>query len=347
MSVSEPKLSTISQSASFQMQEKLDNLSKPIKGLGQLEALADQLAAIEGRIDLQTVKRTCLVFVADHGVVQEAVSATSQEISNVLADNVANGYACVNAVAKSNHCNVEVIDVGLFGDSHSPKMIDRKIQRGTHNILVKDAMSRQDAVKSIQVGYDIAQDAISKGNQMLLIGEVGLGNTTASSAIVATMLSLPVDVVVDKGSDISTKQFEHKKQIIKDVLTKRQPNKADPIDVLSKVGGFEIGAKIGVMLAAAENRIPLFLDGFISDAAALLAEAMYPGIAKHFIASHLSKEKGAAKALDYLGLKPLLNLGLAVGEGSGAVLALSLVDVMQSILTNENTLGDLKFEYEN
>lgn len=341
------KLHSISKEAQTKMQDKLDNLSKPIKGLGQLEYLADKLAGIEGTTDLKIAKRTCLVYVADHGIVTEAVSATSEPISNVLSENVAEGHACVNALAMRNNCDVKVIDVGLAGDYKTTKMANEKIQRGTKNMLTSDAMTREDAVKSIQIGYDTAKQAIADGNEMLLLGEVGLCDTSASSAIVATMLSLTVDEVVDKGSDISVKQFEHKKQVIKDILAARKPDQSDALGVLSKVGGFEIGATIGTMIAGAETGVPVVMDGFISDAAAVLAKAIYPEIADHLIASHLSGEKGAQRVLDYLGLKPLLQLGMAVGEGSGAVVALALIDDIQSVLVNMNTLQDLNFEYEN
>ncbi|GHP13279.1 nicotinate-nucleotide--dimethylbenzimidazole phosphoribosyltransferase [Lentilactobacillus fungorum] len=340
-------LHSISQTAQEQMQAKLDNLSKPIKGLGQLERLADKLAGIQGTTDLKTTKRTCLVYVADHGIVTEAVSATSEPISNVLSENVAEGHACVNALAMRNNCSVKVIDVGLAGDYQTTKMVNRKIQRGTHNMLTEDAMSREDALKAIQIGYETGQQAIKAGNDLILLGEVGLGNTTACSAIVATMLSLSVDEVADKGSDISTKQFEHKKQVIKDILAARQPDKTDPLGVLSQVGGFEIGATVGTIIAGAEAGVPVIMDGFISDAAAVLVEAFYPGITAHLIASHLSGEKGAQQVLNYLGLRPLLQLGMAVGEGSGAVVALALIDDIQSVLINMNTLQDLNFEYEN
>lgn len=341
------QLHAISKAAQAEMQDKLDNLSKPIKGLGQLERLADKLAGIQETTDLKIDKRICLVYCADHGIVSEAVSATSEPLSNVLSANVAEGHACVNALAMRNRCEVKVFDIGLAGGYQTTKMVNEKIQRGTKNMLTSDAMSRQDAVKSIQTGYDNAKQAIADGNQLLLLGEVGLGNTSASSAIVSTMLALPVDDVVDKGSDISVKQFEHKKQVIKDILTARRPDKADPLGVLSKVGGFEIGATVGTMIAGAEAGVPVIMDGFISDAAAVLAKAFYPDITGHLIASHLSGEKGAQRVLDYLDLKPLLQLGMAVGEGTGAVVALALVDDIQSVLINMNTLQDLNFEYEN
>ncbi len=341
------KFHSISKQAQVDMQAKLDNLSKPIKGLGQLEQLADQLAGIQNTTQLKTKQRTCLVFVADHGVVEEAVSATSQPISNVLSENVAAGHACINALAQRNHCQVKTIDVGLVGNYRSPNLMNQKIQRGTHNMLVEDAMTRDDALKAIQIGYDTAETTIADGCDLLLLGEVGLGNTTASAAIVATMLSLPVDKVVDKGSDISQEKFQHKTQIIKTALARRTPDKTDPVGVLSRVGGFEIGAIVGAMICGAQQGVPVILDGFISDAAALLATALYPELPHYLIASHLSKEQGAKRALQELGLTPLLSLGMAVGEGTGAVISLALIDDIQFVLEHENTLQDLHFEYEN
>ncbi|GHP13964.1 nicotinate-nucleotide--dimethylbenzimidazole phosphoribosyltransferase [Lentilactobacillus fungorum] len=334
-------LKPISEAAIEEMQTKLDHKCKPIGGLGKLEILADKLAGIEGTVDIQTGKRVCLVFAADHGVEREGVSATPRNVTALQAVNMMAGNTTVAAIAKANRCAVQVIDVGIDADVANSKVLNRKIRRGTTDMLQGPAMTRKEAEQSIQIGYDVASQAIDDGNQVLAIGELGIANTTASSAIIAVMLNEPVASVVGRGSNISDQRLQHKADVIEAAIAKWRPDAADPIDVLSKVGGFEIGGKVGAMICAAQNGVPLIMDGFISEAALTIAEGLYPGISQHLIASHASKERGTQLVMQRYGLDPLLELNMAVGEGSGAVLVLSLIDAVQSILKNMNTLEDL------
>ncbi|EHO50475.1 nicotinate-nucleotide--dimethylbenzimidazole phosphoribosyltransferase [Lentilactobacillus kisonensis] len=258
-------LKPISEVAIKEMQEKLDHKCKPISGLGKLEILADKIAGIEGTVDIKTNKRRCLVFAADHGVEREGVSATPRNVTYLQAVNMMAGHTTVAAIAKANHCSVQVVDIGIDADVNDPKVLNRKIRKGTTDILKGPAMTRGEAEKAIQIGYDVAQQAIDEGNQVLAIGELGIANTTISSAIIAVMLDEPVSDVVGRGSNISDRRMQHKVDVIEEAIAKWQPNAADPIDVLSKVGGFEIGGKVGAMICAAENGVPLIMDGFISE----------------------------------------------------------------------------------
>lgn len=334
-------LKPISEDAKIEMQNKLDHKCKPIGGLGKLEGLAVKLAGIEGTIDLKTQKRMCLVFAADHGVEREGVSATPRNVTALQARNMMAGHTTVAAMAIANRCAVQVVDIGIDADLNDPKVLDRKIRKGTTDILDGPAMTREEAEESIQIGHDVAQQAIDDGNQILAIGELGIANTTISSAIISVMLNEPVANVVGRGSNISDKRMLHKIDVIEEAISKWQPDATDPIDVLSKVGGFEIGGKVGAMICAAENGVPIIMDGFISEAALTIADGLYPGISQHIIASHASKERGTQLVMQRYELDPLLELNMAVGEGSGAVLVLSLIDAMQSVLKNMNTLEDL------
>ncbi|AEV95612.1 nicotinate-nucleotide--dimethylbenzimidazole phosphoribosyltransferase [Pediococcus claussenii] len=328
-----------------QMQDKLDRLAKPQRGLGNLERMVTKIASIQETLDIQVDRRTCLVFAADHGIEREQVSATPREVTSKQAINTINGHTTVAVLAHQNRCKVTVIDVGVDGLPASKKIINHKISDGTKDFLQENAMSRQEAVKAIKVGYEVAEKELREGAQLLLIGELGIGNTTTASTLMAAITGLPTELIVGAGSNISSKRFKHKIQVINEALRKRSFNQDDPVDLLAKVGGFEIGAMCGAILKAAEQGVPLIMDGFIANVAALLAQKINPNSVGYLIASHLSREPGAKQALNLLDCEPVLNLDLAVGEGSGAVLLLSMIDAMQAILQGMNTTDDLNFEF--
>lgn len=340
-----PEIASISTTDQQAMQQRLNHLCKPIHGLGKLERLAVKLAGIEHTQQLQTAHRCCLVFAADHGVVREGVSATPERVTAIQSVNTVNGHTTIASLAKQFNCDVEVTDVGVDAQLADPRIVNRKIRWGTDDMLGKPAMSRQEAARSITIGRERASAAIHRGNQLLLIGELGMANTTASSAILAAAYAIPVHEIVGYGSAISQKRYNHKEHIIQQVLDKQHPNPDDPLDLLSKVGGFEIGANTGAILEGAHQGVPVILDGFISIAALAIAQKFCPDIADHVIASHLSRERGMQVAIKHLGIKPVLDLDLAVGEGSGAALLLPLIDAIQSLLTNMNTLEDINTKF--
>ncbi|ANZ65170.1 nicotinate-nucleotide--dimethylbenzimidazole phosphoribosyltransferase [Secundilactobacillus paracollinoides] len=345
MQTMKPHLGGISQECRDAMQTKINGLAKPVGGLGKLEAMAVRIAGIEQTTNLRTKHRCCLVFAADHGVERAGVSATPRKVTWQQAINTLAGHTTVAALAKANNCDVKVIDVGVDYDLSGTGVIDKKIVMGTKNMVNEPAMTRDEAVQSICAGYNVAQQAIAAGNDLLLVGELGMGNTTPASAIISVILGVPAEEVVGRGSIISDKRLAHKTAVVNQAIRDWQPDATDAVDVLAKVGGFEIGAKVGAMICAAENKTPLILDGFISYSAAVLAERLIPGITDYLVASHFSREIGSQKALNWLGLTPLLDLNMAVGEGSGAVISLGLIDSMQSILENMNTLAELDIRY--
>ncbi|HBF74116.1 MAG TPA: nicotinate-nucleotide--dimethylbenzimidazole phosphoribosyltransferase [Lactobacillus sp.] len=341
-----PTLSPISEAKRHAMKVKLDGLAKPTGGLGRLETLMITLAGIQQTTKPRTAKRCVMVFAGDHGVERAGVSATPRKVTWEQSINTLEGHTTVASLAIANHCEVKVIDVGVDHDLSGTGVIDKKVNWGTKNLAEEPAMTRDEAIQCLQAGYDVALDTINEGNDLLLIGELGVGNTTPASAIISVLLGVPAADVVGRGSVISTERMAHKTKVVEKAIADWQPDPNDPVDVLSKVGGFEIGAKAGAILCAAEHGVPLILDGFLSYAGAVIAEKLDPGVKDHLIASHLSREFGSKCALDWLGLTPMLDLQMAVGEGSGAVLALSLIDAMQSVLTHMNTLADIDVRFK-
>jgi nicotinate-nucleotide--dimethylbenzimidazole phosphoribosyltransferase len=328
------------------MRQIVNGLAKPIASLGRLEELAIRLAGIEATTSLRLRQKTLLVFAADHGVTVEHVSATPKKVTIVQAGNMLAGHTAVAALAIAAHCQVQVIDIGIDSQRTFPKLINAKIAYGTQNIAQGPAMTREQALKSIKIGYATALAAINNGSEVLAVGELGVGNTTTASAVVAACLQCNAAEVVGRGSNISDAKLAHKISIVQQALTRNQPDSTDPIDILAKVGGFEFGGKVGAMLAAAEHHTPLILDGFISYAAALLAQKIAPTITDYLVPSHVSHEKGSQRALQQLGLEPYFDLQLCVGEGTGAVMLMPWLDELAAILTHMNTLADMAIVYK-
>lgn len=338
-------LMQLSASAAIMMQQKLDNLAKPVHGLGRLEALMVHLAKINHGVTTDFSNRKLLVFAADHGVATAGVSATPQEVTRIQADNMIAGTTTVAAMCRASNCPLTVVDVGLKTTPNNPTVINHVIQHGTHNLAIEPAMTVADAARSIEVGYQTAATTIHDDHtQLLLIGELGIGNTTAAAAIAACCLRADPDSVVGNGSNISATRHAHKLAIVRQAIA-RPFAKNDPLSILANVGGFEIGAMTGAILYAGQHGVPLIIDGFISYAALLLAEQIQPGIKDHVVTSHASHEIGTRTVLDALSLTPYFNLNLCVGEGTGAVLLLPWIDIMSSVLANVTTLKQSGFRF--
>ncbi|MBN2145334.1 MAG: nicotinate-nucleotide--dimethylbenzimidazole phosphoribosyltransferase [Candidatus Aureabacteria bacterium] len=319
-------------------QERLDKLTKPLGSLGQLEELAKQLVAITEKEKPVLHHKIIFTFIADHGVAEEGISAYPQIVTAQMAANFLNKGAAVNVLADHAGARLVAADLGVAVDlPPHPKLISKKIAYGTKNMMRETAMTRTEAIESIETGIEIFQQEFKKGIDIAGIGEMGIGNTTASSAITAVITKQAVEAITGRGTGINDKILERKIRIIKESLTRHLIDPTDPVDILSKVGGFEIGGMTGVMLAAASKKIPIMLDGFISGASALLAVLFEPNVRDYLIASHRSQEKGHAVILDHLGLRPLLDLNLRLGEGTGSALAMNLADASVKILTHMAT----------
>lgn len=312
--------------AQAQARERQQQLTKPAGSLGQLEALAIQIAGIT-RNPLPTTERKAIIVMAgDHGVTVEGVSAYPAAVTPQMVLNFARGGAAINALARQVGARVVVVDVGVAVDVVHPQVISRKVAPGTANMAVGPAMTREQAVAAIEVGLDIAQEEAARGLDLIATGEMGIGNTTAASAITAALTGVAVPLVSGRGTGIGDEQFAHKIQVIERALACNRPDPTDPLDVLAKVGGLEIAGLVGVVLGAAARRVPVVVDGFISGAAALVAVRLCPTVREYLIAGHVSAERGHRLILEQLGLSPLLDLDLRLGEGTGAALAMGLID---------------------
>jgi nicotinate-nucleotide--dimethylbenzimidazole phosphoribosyltransferase len=304
----------------------LDRLTKPVGSLGRLEELAASYIAITGELKPQVPRGVVFTFAADHGVTMEAVSAYPREVTPQMVLNFLRGGAGVNVLARHAGVDVRVVDIGVDYEFDAvPGLLHRKVMKGTRNLAVESAMTRNQAEQAVMVGVELATEAVGEGIGLIGTGEMGIGNTTPSSAITAAMTGRSVEDVTGHGTGIDESGRRHKVAVIERAIELHRPNSADPLDVLTKVGGLEIGGLVGLMLGAATARVPVVLDGFIAGAAALVAVGLQPWCREYLIASHRSVEHGHRVILDHLGLKPLLDLDLRLGEGTGACLGMDLV----------------------
>lgn len=320
-------------------QKRLDDLTKPQGSLGRLEELAKQVVGITGN-DVPSLKNKVIFTMAgDHGIAKEGVSAFPQEVTLQMVYNFIEGGAGINVLAKHVGARVVVVDMGVAEKLKikNEKLKIKKINFGTKNMAKGRAMTKQEAVRSIEAGIEAFEEELSNGIDLIGTGDMGIGNTTASSAIASVFTEHSVEDVTGRGTGINDDTLKNKIQVIKKAININKPDPRDPIDVLSKVGGFEIGGLVGVILAGASRRIPVVIDGFISGAAALIAYHLEPKVKDYLIAAHCSVEKGHKVILDYMGLKPVLDLELRLGEGTGAALGMSIVEAGIKILTEMAT----------
>jgi len=321
--------------------KKQDDLTKPQGSLGQLEFLSVQVAGIKRNPKPRIVHKVIFTLAGDHGVTKEGVSAYPSEVTPQMVYNFLRGGAAINVLARHVGARVVIADLGVASSlERHPDLRDKKVAMGTQNMAQGPAMSKEEAIRSIEAGMELVEEELSKGMDILGTGDMGIGNTTASSAITAALTGAEVAAVTGRGTGVDDKGWEKKVKVIQKALELNRPNPKDAIDVLSKVGGLEIGGITGVILAGARHQIPVVLDGFISGAAALIAAALSPHVKPYLIASHQSVEGGHKIILDHLGLKPLLNLGLRLGEGTGAALGISLVEASLKILDQMATFSE-------
>lgn len=314
-------------------QKKLDNKTKPPGSLGRLEEFARRMVAITGSMAPDTARKTVFTFAADHGVTDEGVSLYPREVTHQMVLNFLRGGAGVNVLARHSGAEVRVVDVGVdFEFEPHPGLIIRKIARGTRNFAVGPAMTREEAVAAMEAGIELALQAKAEGVAMLATGEMGIGNTTPSSAIIAVISGLSVADVTHRGTGINDAALGRKIHAIQRGLAVNKPDPSDPLDVLAKVGGLEIAAIAGLVLGGAASRLPVVLDGFISTAGALIASELNPHVREYLFAAHESVEIGHRHILERMKLEPILDLHLRLGEGTGAALAMGLIEAGVKIL---------------
>ncbi|WP_193363902.1 nicotinate-nucleotide--dimethylbenzimidazole phosphoribosyltransferase [Geobacillus vulcani] len=312
----------------------IDQLTKPPGSLGRLEEVAAELAGMTGELLPRVTPPGVLVFAADHGVTEEGVSAYPAEVTAQMVHNFANGGAAINAFSRQIGALLQVIDVGVAAPIADERIIQKKVRPGTNNFAKMEAMTTSEAEQALSVGYEQAASIIEQGARTLIVGEMGIGNTTAASALLAALTDEPLERIVGKGSGIREERLAHKRDVIRRALLLHRPDPAKPLEWLAKIGGLEIAAMAGAMLAAAERRIPILLDGFICTVAALVARQFAPNVAEYMIAGHRSQEPGHSIALRLLGKEPLLDLHMRLGEGSGATVAFPLL-VSATAMMNE------------
>ncbi|MEI7958103.1 MAG: nicotinate-nucleotide--dimethylbenzimidazole phosphoribosyltransferase [Verrucomicrobiota bacterium] len=322
---------------------RLEQLTMPHWALGRLMDLAEDLAGITRSMQPPVARKAVVVMAGDHGVAASGVSQYPQEVTVQMIHNFVNGGAGCNALARQVGSQVIVVDAGVAGDLsalvEAGKIVSKRVAPGTANMHTGPAMSREEAIRSIEAGIEVAF-SLADSIDVFATGEMGIGNTTPSSAIVAVLTGTEVEELTGRGTGIDDARLQNKIAVIKEALRVNQPDPTDALDVLAKVGGFEIGAIAGLILGAAALKKPVLVDGFITTAGALIAQGLSPVSAQYMIAAHRSVEPGHRAAQERLGKVPLLDLNLRLGEGTGAVLAMNLVEASARVLTDVATFAE-------
>jgi nicotinate-nucleotide--dimethylbenzimidazole phosphoribosyltransferase len=335
------QIKPLDEGAMEKARKRQDSLTKPQGSFGFLEELSIRIAGIKGDPLPKIEEKVIITMAGDHGVTEEGVSAYPKEVTPQMVLNFLGGGAGINVIARHVGARVVVADMGVAGDIPAhPDLISKKIAPGTKNMTKGPAMTRKEAEQAILTGIEIAEREIEKGADIIGTGDMGIGNTTPSSAIAAAITGAEVRDLTGRGTGINDEALENKIKIIKKAIEVNRPDQNDPLDVLSKVGGFEIGGLAGVILAGANNRVPVVIDGFISGAAALIAAEMAPLAKDYIIASHESVEAGHKIMLEHMGLRPALDLDLRLGEGTGAALGITLAEASVKILSEMATFEE-------
>jgi len=317
---------------------KQDNLTKPKGSLGRLEDLSIQLAGIYRTAAPKITKKAIFTIAADHGVCAEGVSAYPPEVTAQMVLNFASGGAAINVLGRHVGADVITVDMGVASDMSWPSsIVSRKVRKGTRNMMREPAMTSSEASDAIMHGVELGINAVENGYDLIGIGDMGIGNTTAASALTAVFTGRPVAEVTGRGTGLDEDGLQKKIKVIEEVINLRRPDPSKPLDVLQRVGGLEIAGMAGVIIGAASRDVPIVLDGFISSSSALIAAGLAPESKSYMIASHRSVEKGHRAILDYLGLEPILDLRMRLGEGTGAALAMNIIEASCKILNEMAT----------
>lgn len=326
--------------AMAQAQARVDSLLKPPGSLGRLEELAVRLAGITAHAFPEITQKSVIVMAGDHGVVAEGVSAAPQEITWQILPRFVDGTGGIGVLARHVGAKVVVVDIGVARPVEWPGVVVRKIRHGTGNITRGPAMTREEAVRAVEAGIELAQAEVEEGADLIATGDMGIGNTTPSSAILCAITGIPVEEAVGRGTMINDVVLAQKRRAVAEALRVNRPDKSDPLGLLAKVGGLEIAGLAGVILGAAARRVPVLLDGFITGAAALIAAGLCPRAKDFMLAAHLSEERAHRHMLTALRLRPILDLNLRLGEGTGAALAMPVVEAAVKILKEMTTFND-------
>lgn len=322
--------------------DRWKSIAKPLHSLGVFEEIISKIAAIEGTLNVDLSKRRVIVMCADNGIVKEGVTQTDSSVTATVAENIVKGDATVCHAAKVARTDITAIDVGVARDTVGT--VDRKIAYGTKDFLLSPAMTREETEKAVSVGIDMARESKEKGYNILAVGEMGIGNTTTSSAVASVILDEEPREMTGRGAGLSDTRLKHKIAVIEKAIALHKPDKNDIIGVLSKVGGMDIAAMTGVFIGGAMYGLPVIIDGFISSVAALCAKGLRESSVNYMIASHTSHEKSAKKILDALNLKAPIKADMFPGEGTGAVMLLPLLDTAAAVFKEMPTFEDIDIE---
>jgi len=333
-------IGSLDNEAMVEAKARLDNLAKPPGSLGELETMAVRLAGISGQMYYSTKKRCVIIMVSDNGVAAEGVSSAPQSVTYAQTINFIRGITGVAALAKQFQTDLIVVDMGINGDIEHPLIKNKKIRKSTWNMTEQVAMSYDEAVQAVLSGIETAAQAVKDGYNVLGVGEMGIGNTTTSAAVLCALTGTLPEKAAGRGAGLKDEAYRHKINVISRALEHNKPDSADPIDVLAKVGGFDIAAMAGVFIGGAYKRVPTVIDGFISMVAALVAARINPEVKNYMFASHASVEPGYAYAAESLGVKPYLQLNMRLGEGSGCPIMFAVLDAACAVMRDMGTFEE-------
>lgn len=335
------KIKPLDQEVMEKTQARLDSLTKPVGSLGVMEEIAKRIAGITGQVIPEIPQKAAILMAGDHGIVEEGVAPYPQEVTPQMVLNFVNGGAAMSVLTRHVGAELYVVDIGVAADlPDNTNIIKRKVAYGTKNMAKGPAMTLEETIQAMEVGIEVAEEVIAKGAGIIGIGEMGIGNTSPSTAIAAVYSGLPVSQVVGRGTGADDERMKIKIAAIEKALEVNKPDRNKPLEVMAKVGGLELAGLTGVILACAANRVPVILDGFISTAAAVIAGELAPLAKEYMLGSHLSEEPGHKVILEYLGIKPMLIMNMRLGEGTGAALAMNIVDASLKILREMATFSE-------
>lgn len=319
-----------------------DHIAKPVGSLGKLETLLATIAGASDTPNIDISKKCVFVFCADNGVLAQGVAQSTHDVTTAIAHSLVRRTTSVNSMAASCGADVFPIDMGMIDQVDG--LIPCSISKGTYDMTEQPAMTREQAIQAICTGIDLVHEKVSEGYRLIATGEAGIGNTTTSSAILASMLHLPVEQVTGRGSGLTDEGLLRKQKAIKKAIEINRPNSSDPLDVLSKVGGFDIAAMTGAFLGGALYHVPVIMDGFISGVAALCAVNLCPYAKDYIIPSHISAEPAGQLLMKTLSFEPILHADMRLGEGTGAVALMPLLDMAVSVYRNAASFDDINVE---
>lgn len=337
------QIGTLDYRAMEECRRRWDSIAKTMYGFGDFEPMTIRMAGIQGDPYVSIDKRALVIMCADHGVLEEGVSQSDQEITAIMTEGFNHMATSVSVMAELEHVDIFPVDIGVARDLN-PDVINRKVGYGTRNMAKEPAMTREEAYRSIEAGIDLARELKEKGYQILCVGEMGVGNTTPSSAMASVFLQVPVAEVTGRGSGLKADKLAHKIKVLEKIVGRYEFDPDDPIDTLCKVGGFEIGGMAGLYIGAAAVSMPVVADGVISCVAALLARKLAPRVSSFLFASHVSKEPAGRMLLDALEQKAVIDAGMHLGEGTGAVALMPLLDLALGVYHRMSTFDEVEIK---